>query len=1528
MINDDLPRSFKAEGHLRRVKTFSKYISNQMRKAPMENNSKTHQYCNFKDLEQSSSNGPAEMVQRLDKDVVISAFYKLLRSTESKHTENDLALTRREMFSFLKYIENDDKVCTKIPKELKFAINSNLKKLMNIRINENRSSSQLENEWYRRSGLYAPSGNIHTDRRLYHTKRQTQGLGVVVTYAAEAVTALATAFSTYLMYKTGSNVYKTVESSINGFNATDILAFIKDNIVYLVAILTSLCQWYKGEVSTSDATFQIIGILTVAKIFANREVIVSNLVSTFMSILKPFPANSTHRETQGFEPTTLAENLISIILLLGLGSNQLDPNLSKTILGSIRTLSATILTVKTIEGVFIKIITFLPEIFQAMLCEYIPSFALYVAITTDKVFKNFIDVTSELRATPILDIVYNSHNLSRFLRMRDYCIRHVCTPESIRQGRHKLLDSIITWYDETFTVCEKLGLIPGRRKLPYVIWLSGAPGIGKSTLVHELAQECLGVLFGNQNVKLKNDFDLSRLIYTHNTANKFFDGYNNQPIFVLNDYLQFAQENEEQWLIRFADTNDCPLEVSSVDNIDTGVKGEVRFTSRIIIVTSNVTHMFNSTTVTNLEAFNRRRDVVLEMLWKEGYDGVDLSNFDYSWCQFYQRESRVSGRERIIPISSKTEALFVMIRNVRAFLDVGPIGFENLDKFTKSNGIRANLEMFQCVEDNRNKLVVGIWNDIKTFLDKTVFGIKIKYLIPLTMTGSAAYLLYKTWLPAVISKFSHSLSGDMATQKLQKKTKPLVRTTMGNRQNDTELGLKLMNNVVRVTTTILDPHGRMMNQTMWGWSSGGSLIVTPKHLWYRGGSRVKDGDHVKINRGDKDFDFYVNDQNLLLFENEDVAIINVLGMMPPFRSIENLIIDGATNVDEAGEDVMIVMPTNNEGTPVPVLIPTRAYLTNAPYVDEYKTEYPGKNVWQYNQRMMKGDCGAILCMKTKNGMKIAGMHVAGDSFSGNAEVITSYTIKNATEYFSTKRTQGFTTDMEIDDEQYFDAESDLEGNFYFLGKVVKPPYQKSETQIVKSPLYEVLQPHMTEPAVLSPTDKRMVEITSPILQSVSKYGKFIPPFNKDLMDDAFDIVRSFYEPISQHNLKVFSFNDAISSKYTPNLEKLDLSTSAGYPWNTRGLQKSDLIDKDEDGNLVIKPELEKAILRNEKLLLRRTMFPYTLVTTLKDERVSLQKVRIGKTRTFMNFPVEYTILMRKYFDDFIDKETLYAMEIGTTVGVNIYSSRWHDLFMTLNKFDYVTDGDFKAFDGSIRPEFFKYYSTLVNNMYNDEYKTIRDMLCTGCCFAPIFVLDKVYMKLQGNPSGSRLTTSFNSFVNRMYVVMSMLLELPQHLRTRQFFKENVKIFAHGDDHIIGFSEIVKEHWDALELQRFMATHNIEYTSSSKEEELKPHRKLYDCYYLKSRFVFNKSTGKYQAGLDKEVIQEMVSWQRDHNLQSTEMIVQTCQRYAYFWGQAYFDEITSKLRAAIKEKHLPIELLDFNSLEQYYLYNEQMDFSYV
>jgi hypothetical protein len=145
----------------------------------------------------------------------------------------------------------------------------------------------------------------------------------------------------------------------------------------------------------------------------------------------------------------------------------------------------------------------------------------------------------------------------------------------------------------------------------------------------------------------------------------------------------------------------------------------------------------------------------------------------------------------------------------------------------------------------------------------------------------------------------------------------------------------------------------------------------------------------------------------------------------------------------------------------------------------------------------------------------------------------------------------------------------------------------------------------------------------------------------------------------------------------------------------------------------------------------------------------------------------------------------------------------------------------------------------------------------------------------------------------------------------------LRTFVHGDDHLLGVSSELAEYFNAHVIRDFVKGVGIDYTSSSKNEELKPFRQLKDCMYLKSHFVFDPIHNVMKAGLEKSVIQEMVSWQRDKEIGSTKMIVNTSLRYAYFWGLEYFSLIRTKIEDALKSRKIYFDLIDYIDLDNEY-----------
>lgn len=116
---------------------------------------------------------------------------------------------------------------------------------------------------------------------------------------------------------------------------------------------------------------------------------------------------------------------------------------------------------------------------------------------------------------------------------------------------------------------------PRGRMEPLVIGLFGAPGSGKSTRIRGLCNSLQQSLFPH----CKSDEDLT---YSRSCATQHWDGYNGQPIVILDD---FGQDHDRRDVVEFAQlvsTNQYFLPMA-----DLAEKG-TSFTSPIIIVTSNM----------------------------------------------------------------------------------------------------------------------------------------------------------------------------------------------------------------------------------------------------------------------------------------------------------------------------------------------------------------------------------------------------------------------------------------------------------------------------------------------------------------------------------------------------------------------------------------------------------------------------------------------------------------------------------------------------------------------------------------------------------------------------------------------------------------------------------------------------------------------------------------------------------------------------------------------------------------------------
>nr|WNV56445.1 MAG: polyprotein [Leptinotarsa iflavirus 1] len=200
--------------------------------------------------------------------------------------------------------------------------------------------------------------------------------------------------------------------------------------------------------------------------------------------------------------------------------------------------------------------------------------------------------------------------------------------------------SLVTLYSETGEVPDSIK----SNRTPICIWLSGAPGIGKSEAAKTLA------------IKLATLLDISFVgdPFFVRRPRPFWDGYKGQPIIILDDALQVTSDQAmstfvDDWFGIMTPTPFSP-EFSKISE-------KCKFvTPEIVICTANSAFPEPTNVISDLQAFHRRRDFLFEVIFSPDLVSQDifspqdirvsietLKSFDHlRFCQYPSSTNRVT----------------------------------------------------------------------------------------------------------------------------------------------------------------------------------------------------------------------------------------------------------------------------------------------------------------------------------------------------------------------------------------------------------------------------------------------------------------------------------------------------------------------------------------------------------------------------------------------------------------------------------------------------------------------------------------------------------------------------------------------------------------------------------------------------------------------------------------------------------------------------------------------------------------------
>nr|WPV63438.1 MAG: RNA-dependent RNA polymerase [Longquan rodent picorna-like virus 1] len=543
----------------------------------------------------------------------------------------------------------------------------------------------------------------------------------------------------------------------------------------------------------------------------------------------------------------------------------------------------------------------------------------------------------------------------------------------------------------------------------------------------------------------------------------------------------------------------------------------------------------------------------------------------------------------------------------------------------------------------------------------------------------------------------------------------------------------------------------------------------------------------------------------------------------------------------------------------------------------------------YNGDSQPGDCGSLvvkvdsMCVR-----KLMGFHVAGSVGAGTAMLWTEDKLREVLARFQETQAVMDCEINNIDLDEFYDCvesfEDEEKDEFRAALTYCEPigmierslaPGCPLTSSLMKSPLFEEIMPTQSGPSTLRPFENKDGEKKYPLKLALEKLESPMIQFDEDLVKRC--ALRMLVDYSKKGVLQWYGspirgkLNDDENIRGVEDdqwIKPVNMKTSPGYPYVLAGDKRKYLNPETAE----MQPVLLRAMREREDAARRGQEYPALMVDVLKDERLSNEKREKGKVRIFNVCPLDFNLLVRKYFTRFMAQMMSQHVLGEVSVGLNVHGDDWQAFFTCLEKSgSHWIAGDYSAWDKRMPLPIALALLPLVEHFYKqfDDYdpvdavvrKTLLLQAFQSVRLAQTQSKGLVYRVHQSMPSGIAVTAVYNSLINALLfrVVYAELavgngLTLNKAVNT---YHSNVRFAAYGDDHVARVSEAAYPWFNMLTIAAKMKEHNITYTAATKGDVEGPEVELDNLTYLKRKFV--KRAGRLDAPMDVYAIIDILNW---------------------------------------------------------------------
>uniref|UniRef100_F1KPM0 Genome polyprotein n=1 Tax=Ascaris suum TaxID=6253 RepID=F1KPM0_ASCSU len=1071
------------------------------------------------------------------------------------------------------------------------------------------------------------------------------------------------------------------------------------------------------------------------------------------------------------------------------------------------------------------------------------------------------------------------------------------------------------------------------RPLPFVLHLSGRPGVGKTLLVHSILTK-LG--YGPSDV------------YFRPVSSEFWDGYSGQKVIVYDEFLVGSEMAERVGteFLQLASTAHFQVPSASVENPLVGIKGTYSHPEVVITICN---HIYPVVMSIPEDALHRRRSVVVNFDFskyakKKGGNTVDLGAYspeDYSkapWveCRLYPPQpDGTSGRiasgkgvcfEDFLEILTHEYDQHAQV--VKKLLSAHIITPDTLSPSEVLSRALAQMEGVPPGPVNIFTYITNCVGRVGSFF--TGQGPKVECKNGICMLSDTAfeYDAVETYLGPWIQPTMPVTYHEMLTSGIQRASGwALIGKTMT--MTAAMIGIVLLARAITrrfsdasdTVTFISEGSGeprrkkRRAKEKRYHWGSidaqsegpfaqaeivfphesGGSRItVLPLKerficTYYHallGVIRNKPTICVQLLYNGKRYTANIVWANVVVDHENDLVVMELENpQIPQFPSIMNKLI--SEDDFELITEFPVMLSLVRSGAVVPIMT-TAVKAENRSYVvDESMVTLDLALIYQADTQ--PGDCGSALMVRSGPYVgKIVGIHVAGKADDmgpshGMAVVITRESMQSALERKAVvvPEDSGFVS-------QSVEVEKLDSGQEVFL-----PRHSRLKPSCLASHLgYETKQP-----AILSVEDERNTHSKDPVDVFIERLSPPLPAADPDILEEVKESMIHYYGRVEGvHPWRLLSLEEAIMG--LPGwLPALNLDSSVGVPLCYRYKHGKREIMNITAQELRMDPGFGDAVASFTKSLIAGKEKAHWL-GFLKDELVSENKINTVRTRVIYCGDVVAMVAFRMLIGSVVANFHSACRIVPHCIGLNPYSYDMHIIQQYLSEVGtrYVA-GDYKDYDNRQHPQFREVAFQVLKSL------ALRIDGFSGKCWDVIaqyhragFVQigDRLIKQASGHFSGSFLTTIVNCLVNEAYMRYVFMKKCPG-----RNFDDNVRMKCLGDDHVLCIRDGVNFGFSTI--QQGLSEIGQIYTSDEKKSTCDEYRSFNEITFLGARPVVYK--GRWVGSLKPDILRRMCMWTRDND-KSTFLVATIALDLATLVPGDFYEQFKEEVMKALEKAGMP------------------------